>query len=68
MIIRKEDLKLGSTVSIDQYISSTLSRLSNTKGKEPTKDKHNGGTIMVDHSSTHIQLFSQVSLSTDETL
>ena len=68
MILREGDLTPGSCVSMDQYISATPGRLPNTKGKEKKELKYNGGTIFVDHASSHVYLKHQVSLTAGETL
>ena len=54
MNISANDLKPGDFVSLDQYLSSVLGRLLHTKGKEPTKDKYCGGSLLYDHLSTVI--------------
>jgi hypothetical protein len=66
-VLRTGDLTPGDKVSIDQYISALPGRLSNTKGKEPKKDKYHGGTIFIDHASQYVYLKNQVSLTTGET-
>jgi hypothetical protein len=68
LLRRDEDLLPGRKVSIDQYISSVPGRLPNTKGKELKKDRYNGGTLFVDHSSAYVHLQHQVSLRVGETL
>jgi hypothetical protein len=68
LLRRDERLYPGRKVSIDQYISTVPGRLAHTKGKEPKKDKYNGGTIFVDHASAYIHISNQVSLRVGETL
>ena len=67
MDIRENNLKPGNCVSVDQYLSSITGRLLHTKGKEPTKDKYNGGSLFYDHSSKAMFIVSQVSLRAGET-
>ena len=66
--IWRGDLQPGDCVSIDQYKLSIPGRLPNTKGKETKKSKFNGGTIFVDHASSLIFVYNQVSLNVGETL
>ena len=68
MSLRRGKLEPGDMVSIDQYASALPGRLPHTKGKEPKRDKYNGGTLFVDHATSHIFLRHQVSLKTGETL
>ena len=68
MILCEGNLMPGSCVSMDQYISATPGHLPNMKGKEKKELKYNGGTIFVDHVSSHIYLKHQVSLTAGETL
>jgi hypothetical protein len=68
MMLCSETLRPGEKVSCDQYVSAVPSRLPHTKGKEPKKDKYNGGTLFVDHATGFVFLRSQVSLRTGETL
>jgi hypothetical protein len=68
MHLRREHLQPGDMVSMDQYISALPGRLPHTKGKEPKKDKYNGGTIFVDHATGFTFLRNQISLKTGETL
>lgn len=68
MSLRQDKLEPGQMVSIDQYYSALPGRLPHTKGKEPKQTKYNGGTIFVDHATSHIFLRHQVSLNVPETL
>jgi hypothetical protein len=68
MLLKQDQLKPGTMVSIDQYISAAPGRLAHTKGKEPKKDKFTGGTIYVDHATSYIYLRHQVSLRAGETV
>jgi hypothetical protein len=54
MQIRSGDLRPRQCVSVDQYVSSVPGRLPNTMGKESSKLKYNGGTMFVDHASSHL--------------
>ncbi len=62
MLLWHGKLQPGAMVSIDQYVSTLPGHLPKTKGKEPKKDKYNGGTLFVDHATTYIYLRHQVSL------
>ena len=64
--IRREDLKPGQRVSIDQYQSTTPGRRLGSKGKE--KKKFCGGTLFYDHGSQIIHIKHQVSLNAGETV
>jgi hypothetical protein len=68
MSLRRGKLLPGEMVSIDQYESTLPGRLPHTKGKEPKKDKYNGGTLFVDHATAYIYLRHQVSLRVGDTL
>lgn len=68
MAIRRNDLKPGDCVSIDQFVSKVPGRLSHTFGKEDPRLKFNGGTMFADHASGYIFLNQQVSLRVGETL
>ena len=68
MAIKKEDLKPGDCISMDQFISAVPGRLPHTFGKESSKDRYSGGTIMVDHASGYIHCECQVSLRTGSTI
>jgi hypothetical protein len=52
----------------DQYESSVLGRLPNTKGKEKDKFKYVGSTLAVNHGSTVIFARHQQSLRAGNTL
>jgi len=68
MSLRQGILEPGDMVSIDQYVSALPGRLPSTKGKEPKSKKYNGGTLFVDHATSHIYLRHQVSLKVGDTL
>jgi hypothetical protein len=68
LILRKNDLKPGNCVSIDQYESSIRGRIPNSKGKEPFGNKYTGGTIFYDHASGLIRCIHQVSLRASDTI
>ena len=68
MAIRRDADKPGHTISLDQWVTSTLGRLPNTYGKEPDREKYHGGTIYFDHYSAYIHLECQVSLRVGETI
>jgi hypothetical protein len=58
---KRDHLRPGQMVSLDQYMGSTPGRLPHTKGKELQKDKYTGGTIFVDHASGFVFIRNQVS-------
>ena len=68
MILKRDTTEPGDCVSIDQYVSTVLGRLPNTKGKEKKDEKYNGGTIFVDHATGYVHLTHQVSLRAGETV
>ena len=61
-------LNLGDCISIDHYKSTVRGCLTHTKGKESETEQFQGGTIAVDHASSKIYIFHQVSLCARETL
>jgi hypothetical protein len=67
-ILKRDTTEPGDCVSIDQYVSTVLGRLPNTKGKERKDEKYNGGTIFVDHATGYVHLTHQVSLRAGETV
>lgn len=68
MVLKKDNLRPGSMVSIDQYESSIRGRLPNTKGREQLKDRYCGGTIFVDHATGFVFVKHQVSLRAGDTV
>jgi hypothetical protein len=68
MLLCRGNLKPGDLVSIDQHILALPGRLPHTNGKEPKKDKYNGGTLFVDHATSYIHLRNEISLNTGEIL
>jgi len=68
MSLRQGILKPGDMVSINQNILALLGYLPNTKGKELKSKKYNGGTLFLDHATSHIYLQHQVSLKVGDTL
>ena len=67
-MLRREHLRPGDCVSLDQYESSIPGRLPHTYGKEKKDDQYNGGTLFIDHASSMVFIQHQVSLRTGETL
>jgi len=68
-LLRHGKLNTSEMVSIDQYVLTMPGHLPKTSGKELKKDKHNGGTMFVDHATTvYIYLQHQVSLQVGESL
>jgi hypothetical protein len=68
MLLKHGDLMPGNMVSIDQYTSTVPGHLPHMYGKEPKKDKYNGGMLFVNHATGYINLGHQVSLHVGETL
>ena len=66
--LKKDNLRPGSMVSTDQYVSSVKGRLPHTAGKEKGKECYSGGTVYVDDASGFIFVQNQVSLKADKTL
>ena len=54
--------------SIDQYESSVRGRLPSTQGKELDALKYCGGTLFIDHASSRVFTYHQVSLSATDTI
>ena len=61
MSIRKNDLKPGERVSIDQYTTRVKGRMMNSRGRGPSHLHYTGGTMFVDHASGHMFAHHQVS-------
>ena len=66
--LKKDNLRPGSMVSSDQFVSSLPGRLPNTYGKEKESEKYVGGTIFIDEASEYFWVHNQVSLNAAETL
>ena len=66
--LKKEQLRPGSKVFTDQFISSVPGRLPHTFGKEKDSEKQTGGTVWVDAASGFVAVDTQVSLNAAETL
>jgi len=63
-----DKLNPGDKLSCDQYMSSTLGRLSHTLGKESKSHQLAGGTIFIDHASNYIFHHHQVNLTAAATV
>ena len=61
-ILKKDDLKPGDQVSTDQYEFIVKGRLPYTKVKEDPHKMLCGGTLFVDHASSYVKIFNQLSL------
>ena len=61
MALCQNDLRIGQTISMDQYVSTSTGHLPHTM-------KLTGGTLFVDHCSMFIFIHNQVSLGVGETL
>jgi len=68
MALQRDDLIVGQTLCLDQYVSSNPGHLPHTKGKEPTVMQYTGGTLFIDHFSKFMFIYNQVSLGPGETL
>jgi hypothetical protein len=66
--LKKDQIRPGSKVFTDQFVSSVPGRLLNTYGKEKDSEKQTGGTIWVDAASGFVAVDTQVSLGAAETL
>ena len=53
---------------MDHYESTIRGRLTHTKGKEHETEQFRGGTIAVDHASSKIYIYHQVSLCAKQSL
>ena len=61
MALQRNDLTVGQTMSLDQYLSSTPGNFQHTKGKEPTAMQYTGGILLVDHCTKFMLIYIQVS-------
>lgn len=66
--LKENNLRPGSCVSTDQFVSSIPGRLATSFGRERVEDKLVGGTLFVDHSSGFIFVQNQSSLSAPATI
>ena len=60
--INNRDLEPGKCDSTNQFKCRIKGRLPHTQGKEDHRQIFCGGTIFVNHSSTTIDMYNQVSL------
>lgn len=67
-ILRDSDLLPADKVSMDHYESSVRGRLPDKRGRERDHQRYCGGTIFVDHASSAVYVYHQVSLGAAETL
>jgi hypothetical protein len=67
-ILRRDHMKPGDMISVDQYESTVCGRLPNSFGKKPLHQKYCGGTIYVDHTSIYIFAYNQVTLGAGDTI
>ena len=56
----------GDFVSTDQFECRVKRRLLGSKGKEDPSKIYSGGTVFVDHASSTIIIYNQVSLGTSD--
>lgn len=66
--LKDDDLRPGSCISTDQFVSSVPGRLATSFGKEREEEKLTGGTVFVDHASGYFYVQNQVSLGAHETI
>lgn len=66
--LKDNNLRPGSCVSTDQFVSSIPGRLATSFGRERLEDKLVGGTVFVDHASGFIFVQNQASLSAPATI
>ena len=67
-VIKKGDLLPGDCISTDQYVCRVKGRLPHTMGKEDPSRMYSGGTVFVDHASSMISIYNQVSLGASDTI
>jgi hypothetical protein len=67
-VILQNTLFPGEKLSCDHYMSSTLGRLSHTKGKEDKASQFVGGTLFVDFATNYIFNDHQVNLTAAATV
>jgi hypothetical protein len=68
MSLKRDDLKPGDCVSIDQYESRIRGRLPTSRGNEPAHTRYCGGTIFADHASGYLSVQHQVTLGGSDTV
>jgi len=68
MALRRNDLGIGQTVSIDQYITYTPGCLQHMRGKEHSVMQFTGGNLFDNHCSKFVFIHNQVSLGAGEIL
>lgn len=66
--LTRNQLRPGDRASCDQYISTTLGRLSHTQGKEAKSSQLVGGTMFVNHATNFIFHRHQVNLTAAESV
>ena len=66
--LKQNNLRPGSQVSTDQYVSSIKGRLPTGSGRGQEHLKYSGGTIYVDHATSYMFVENQVSLNAAETI
>ena len=67
-VIKDGDLLPGDCVSTDQFECRVKGRLLGSKGKEDPSKMYSGGTVFVDHASSTIIIYNQVSLGASDTV
>ena len=67
-VLKKNDLKPVDRVITDQYKFRVKCRLPYTKGKEEPQNFVYGGTLFVEHASSYVKIFNQVSLGATDTV
>ena len=66
--LKRENVRPGSMVSTDQFVSLAKGRLSTTAGKEREKECYSSGTFYVDEGSGMIHVINQVLLKAADTI
>ena len=67
-VIKDGDLLPGDCVSTDQFECRVKGRLPGSRGKEDPTKIYSGGTVFVDHASSTIIIYDQVSLGASDTI
>ena len=67
-VIKDGDLLTGDFVSTDQFECRVKGRLPRSKGKEDLNDMYIGGAFFVEHASSTIIIYNQVSIGPLDTV
>ena len=67
-VIKDGDLLPGDCVSTDQFEYGVKGKLPGSRGKKDTTKIYSGSTVFVDHASSTIIIYNQVSLGASDTV